>query len=76
MITRCNFSACCQNGLGTAKGTVAGIIAAEQAVDSSTTLIADYEPEAAPQKLLPDPIMFLGAKAVLRWKEFQAGREL
>ena len=69
------YSACCQNGLGTAKGTVAGIIAAEQAVGSSETLVPDYQVEAKPKKLPPKPLMWLGATGVIKWKEFRSGKE-
>ena len=69
------YSACCQNGLGTAKGTVAGIVAAEQAVGTSDTLIPDYRIEDAPKKLPPEPLMWLGANSVMKWKEFRAGKE-
>jgi len=69
------YSACCQNGLGTAKGTVAGIIAAELAARSSETLVPDYHAEAQPKKLPPGPFMWLGANSVLKWKEFRAGKE-
>ena len=69
------YSACCQNGLGTAKGTVAGIIAAEQAVGSSETLVPDYQIEAKPKKLPPKPLMWLGATGVIKWKEFRSGKE-
>ncbi len=71
------YSACCQNGLGTTKGTIAGIIAAEMACESdSDSLIPDYFEEQAPIKLLPEPFMSLGAKAVLRFREWRAGSEL
>jgi glycine/D-amino acid oxidase-like deaminating enzyme len=70
------YSACCQNGLGTAKGTVAGIISAELAVGAVETLLPDYRPEAEPKKLMPEPLMWLGVNGYLRWKEFRAGREL
>lgn len=69
------FSACCQNGLGATKGTAGGIIAAEQAVGSGLSLMPDYVPDAAPKRLMPEPFMWLGANAVMRWKEHRAGRE-
>ena len=69
------YSACCQNGLGTAKGTAAGIIAAEQAVGAGDTLMPDYQAEKAPKKLPPEPFMWLGANSVMKWKEFRAGKE-
>lgn len=69
------YSACCQNGLGTAKGTVAGIVAAEQAVGRSETLMPDYQVGAQPKKLPPEPFMWLGANSVMKWKEYRAGKE-
>ena len=69
------YAACCQNGLGTAKGTVAGIVAAEQAVGATESLMPDYQPEAPPKKLMPEPLMWLGANGYMRWKELRAGRE-
>nr|CAA6814797.1 MAG: Oxidoreductase [uncultured Thiotrichaceae bacterium] len=70
------YSACCQNGLGTAKGTVAGIVSAEQACGTTDTLLPEYQTEDVPKKLMPEPLMWLGANGVMRWKELFAGREL
>jgi glycine/D-amino acid oxidase-like deaminating enzyme len=71
------YSACCQNGLGTTKGTIAGIVAAEMASDQrSDSLIPDYFAEAAPKKLFPEPFMSLGASNYLRFREWRAGKEL
>ncbi|HPE61195.1 MAG: FAD-binding oxidoreductase [Thiothrix sp.] len=70
------FAACCQNGLGAARGTVSGIAAAEQAAGATQTLLPDYQPEAAPRRLWPEPFMSVGANTYLRWKEWRAGREL
>lgn len=70
------YSACCQNGLGTTRGTIAGIVAAEQAAEfSGASLMPDYAPEPPPQRLLPEPFMTLGARAVIRLRERRAGRE-
>ncbi len=71
------YSACCQNGLGTAKGTVAGILAAEQAAatEIKSSLIKDYQPEPAPKKLWPEPMMWLGANGYMRFNEWRAGKE-
>ncbi len=71
------YSACCQNGLGTTKGTIAGIVAAEMAsARGSDSLIPDYREEAAPKKLFPEPFMSLGASNYLRFREWRAGKEL
>jgi glycine/D-amino acid oxidase-like deaminating enzyme len=71
------FSACCQNGLGTTRGTIAGIIAAEMASGSSdASLIPDFPAQPQPQRLFPEPFMTVGARGVIKFKEWRAGREL
>ncbi|MTH95755.1 FAD-binding oxidoreductase [Roseibium sp. RKSG952] len=69
------YSACVQNGLGTARGTLTGIGAAELAcgVDSDITRHFTVEPE--PAKLPPQPFRDWGANAVLRFKEWHAAAE-
>lgn len=70
------FAACCQNGLGTAKGTVSGKLIAELASDHSSALLDDQLADKEPTKLPPEPFASIGANAILRWGEFRAGREL
>lgn len=70
------FSACCQNGLGTAKGTVSGKLIAELASGEPSLLLADQLAEDYPSKLPPKAIASIGANAVLLWGEFKAGKEL
>jgi len=70
------FAACCQNGLGTAKGTVSGMLAADLASGVASLLLDDLLSEQAPARLPPEPISALGAKATIRWGEFKAGAEL
>ena len=71
------FSACCQNGLGATRGTIAGIVSAEMASESSQqSLVSDYRAEKLPRRLLPEPFMTLGAQSVIRFKEWRAGREM
>lgn len=70
------FSACCQNGLGTAKGTLAGMLAAELACGQHSDLLEEFLAQDAPVKLPLAPIAKLGAAAVLRWGEWRAGREM
>ena len=70
------FSACCQNGLGTAKGTLAGIGAVELATRSNSPIVQDMLSYDAPQKLPPTPIARLGATLVLKWREWKAGAEI
>ena len=70
------FSACCQNGLGTAKGTFAGICAAELAAGDPSPLARAAAEAPLPRRLPPEPLARIGANLVLRWKEHRAGREL
>ena len=70
------FSACCQNGLGTAKGTVSGKLIAELASGQSSALLDDQMSDLEPTRLPPEPFASIGAKAVLRWGEYRAGKEL
>ncbi len=71
------FSACCQNGLGTTKGTIAGIIAAEMASEKTAeSLLPEFIHPAPPKKLFPEPLMSLGVRNYLKYREWRAGREL
>lgn len=70
------YSACCQNGLGTAKGTLSGIGAVELATRSNSEIVTDLQSYAPPQKLPPEPLATIGANLVLKWREFKAGREI
>ncbi|MEL6450694.1 MAG: FAD-binding oxidoreductase [Pseudomonadota bacterium] len=69
------FSACVQNGLGTARGTLTGIAAAERAMGHRSDITAYFEAEPAPRPLPPQPFATWGANAYLRWKEWRAGAE-
>ncbi|MCH2078586.1 MAG: FAD-binding oxidoreductase [Rhodobacteraceae bacterium] len=70
------WAACVQNGLGTVRGILSGLVAAEAAAGQVSPIARQVLAEAAPRKLPPKPIATLGARAVLRWNEFRAGREL
>ncbi|WP_370279128.1 NAD(P)/FAD-dependent oxidoreductase [Pontibacterium sp.] len=70
------WSACCQNGLGTVKGTLSGMMAAEQAVLGSSEMLTEFLDHQQPKLLPPEPFLSLGANMTMRWKEWQAGIEL
>ncbi len=70
------YSACCQNGLGAARGTLSGILAAELATQTSSPLLERALASPGPSKLPPKLIAGVGAKAVLKWQEWKAGAEL
>lgn len=69
------YSAVCQNGLGTAKGTLAGMSAAEMASGRKSELTQAMNAMDAPKRLPPEPITWIGANATLKWKEIRSGRE-
>ncbi|VCU61371.1 Oxidoreductase [Tritonibacter mobilis] len=69
------FSGCVQNGLGTARGTLTGIAAAELAAGESSEISDHFSAEARPKLLPPQPFQQIGANAVLRWKEWRARAE-
>ena len=69
------YSACCENGLGTVKSTLAGLMAAELATDTRSEHLAEYLGQPKPSRLPPEPIAWLGANATIRWQEMRAGRE-
>ncbi|MEO1238566.1 MAG: FAD-binding oxidoreductase [Pseudomonadota bacterium] len=70
------FAACCQNGLGTAKGTLAGLLAAELASGVSSPALdralASPEPIRVPPGFITKPV----GNARTRWGEVRAGKEL
>ncbi|MEL7153253.1 MAG: FAD-binding oxidoreductase [Pseudomonadota bacterium] len=67
------IAACCQNGLGVAKGTLAGMAAADLVTDRASEVLDFMSGEASPDRLPPEPIAWLGATAKLRWGERAAG---
>ena len=69
------YAACCQNGLGTAKGKLSGLAAAELASDHESETVSMLLEEDPPRRLPPEPFTWIGANATMRWKEWRAGRE-
>lgn len=70
------YSACCQNGLGVAKGTLHGMLMADLASGVRSDLLDQVLDQPLPSRLPPEPFASVGAKAMLRWSEFKAGREI
>ncbi len=66
------FSACVQNGLGAARGTLTGIGAAELACGESSAITKRFTAEDEPARLPPQPLREIGMNAVLRWREWVA----
>lgn len=69
------YAGCVQNGLGTTRGTLTGIGAAELACGASSKITEHFGSEARPKLLLPQPLTQIGGNALLRWKEWRARKE-
>jgi len=70
------YSACCQNGLGTVQGTLAGILTAEQASGIESEFLDQTLALPQPSRLPPEPLATIGANIVTKWGEMKAGKEL
>jgi len=69
------YAACVQNGLGTTRGTLTGIGAADLALGRTSDITRFFLAEDDPTRLPPHPFDTIGANAYLRWKEWQARAE-
>lgn len=69
------YSACVENGLGTVKSTLAGVLAVDLATGGASTHLDALKNQPKPRLLPPEPVAWLGANAVIRWQELRAGRE-
>lgn len=70
------YAACCQNGLGTTRGTFAGILAADLSLGHTSDALSRMLNAEAPQRLPPEPIASIGASLKLRWGAHRAGSEV
>jgi len=70
------FSACCQNGLGTAKGTLAGGLAAQLALGETSPALQRALNAGLPRRIPPRPFARVGANMILKLQERRAGKEL
>lgn len=69
------YAGCVQNGLGTARGTLTGIGAAELACGVTSDITAGFTAQPRPKRLPPQPFQQIGGNAMLRLKEWQARAE-
>ena len=69
------YAACCQNGLGTTRGTLAGIGVAEMSCGETSDITRFFSNEPEPKKLPPPPFSTLGANIYLKLKERNARYE-
>lgn len=69
------YSACCQNGLGIARGTLQGMGIAELVLNGGSDIASHFLVQPMPPKLPPEPFASLGANTYLMWKEWRSGKE-
>lgn len=69
------YAACCENGLGTVKSTLAGVMAAELATGTRSKFLDDFSNTPGPSKLPPKLLTRLGVSSVIGWQALRAGRE-
>ncbi len=70
------YAACCQNGLGVARGTLAGLLIADHVLGLANDMTESFLNADAPRRLFPEPFMSIGASARLWWGQMRAGREI
>ena len=69
------YSACCENGLGTVKSTLAGVLAVDLASGLSSPTLTSFQNQPYPKRIPPEPFAWMGINSVIRWQELRAGRE-
>ncbi|WP_050604387.1 FAD-binding oxidoreductase [Ruegeria sp. 6PALISEP08] len=69
------YSACCQNGLGLARGTLQGMAVAELVTQGGSDIADHFLAQPMPPRLPPEPFASLGANSYLIWKEWRSGAE-
>lgn len=69
------YSACCCNGLGTVKSTLAGVMAVDLATGAPSIALEAFRNQPQPKRIPPEPLAWLGINSVVRWQELRAGRE-
>ncbi|NOE32254.1 MULTISPECIES: FAD-binding oxidoreductase [unclassified Ruegeria] len=69
------FSACCQNGLGIARGTLQGMGIAELVMQGGSEIASHFLEQPDLPRLPPEPFASLGANSYLIWKEWRSGKE-
>jgi glycine/D-amino acid oxidase-like deaminating enzyme len=70
------FSAVGCNGLGLTRGTIGGKLIAEYALGINSELLEILLQQPKPIANPPEPLLGIGVRSTLMWKEWQAGIEL
>ena len=69
------YAGCVDNGLGTVRGTLTGIGAAELSCGVESDITRHFSAEPEPTRLVPPPVSTIGANILLRLKEWKASTE-
>lgn len=69
------WMAVCQNGIGITKGTISGVLAADQACGCNNALIRDMESLGSPDPLPPRSLVEIGARAKIGWEIWKNRKE-
>ncbi|PWL19579.1 FAD-dependent oxidoreductase [Falsochrobactrum shanghaiense] len=70
------YTSLCQNGVGIAKGTIGGMLAADMACNIDNPLIADMYSLGSPVRLPPRPFLDIGVRSRFAWEMWRARREV
>ncbi|MBC2883941.1 FAD-binding oxidoreductase [Ochrobactrum sp. CM-21-5] len=70
------YMSVCQNGVGIAKGTVSGVLAADMACGIDNPMIADMQQLGSPTRLPPRPFLDIGVRARFAWELWRARHEV
>ncbi len=68
------YAACCQNGLGTTRGTFAGMALIDGLMNANMPYLATIS-KTKPNRLPPEPLASLGANTLLNYRHWRAGKE-
>ncbi len=69
------WMAACQNGIGVTKGTISGVLVADQACGNNNVLIPDMESLGSPNPLPPRSLVEIGARAKIGWEIWKNRKE-
>jgi glycine/D-amino acid oxidase-like deaminating enzyme len=70
------FSAVCCNGLGLTRSTISGKLIAEYALGMHSELLNIMLEQPKPSRNPPEPLLGIGVRSSIAWKEWTAGVEL
>lgn len=70
------FSAVCCNGLGLTRSTISGKLIAEYALGIESDLLNIMLEQPKPNRNPPEPLLGIGVRSSIAWKEWTAGVEL